>query len=146
MKFLNGTCFIIYTLLNFTFFNINAFISDDIDIILDIAHNEDAIIALLKKIKFKYPGKRIKIVLGMSADKTVDKCVKNILSNLCNMTPDDIYCTNAKHPRAIAYTDLRRIITQSYFSTQNTTSDDYLNNDHDSVRICLRNTINTAKI
>ncbi len=81
----------------------------------------------------------------MSADKSVDKCVKNILSNLCNMTPDDIYCTNAKHPRAIAYTDLRRIITESYFSTQNTTSDDYLNNDHDSIRICLRNTINIAK-
>lgn len=112
---------------------------------LDIAHNEDAIIALLKKLKLKYPGKRIKIVLGMSADKVVDKCVKNILTTLCNMTPDHIYCTNAKHPRALAYTDLRNIINESYFSTKNTASDGYLNNDHDSVRICLRNSINTAK-
>jgi folylpolyglutamate synthase/dihydropteroate synthase len=30
-------------------------ISDDIDVILDIAHNEDAIVALINKVKFKYP-------------------------------------------------------------------------------------------
>ena len=121
-------------------------ISDDIDVILDIAHNEDAIVALMNKVKFKYPGKRIKIVLGMSADKTVDKCVKPLLIDLNNTTPDHIYCTNAKHPRAIIHTELRNIINESYLSLTNITSgNDFVNNDHDSVRICLRNAIDAAR-
>lgn len=130
----------------FYFYSYIILISDDIDVILDIAHNEDAIVALINKVKFKYPGKRIKIVLGMSADKTIDKCVKNLLIGLNNMTPDQIYCTNAKHPRAIIHTELRSIINESYLSLTNITSgNDFVNNDHDSVRICLRNAIDAAR-
>jgi folylpolyglutamate synthase/dihydropteroate synthase len=65
-----------------------------INYILDIAHNYDAIIALIKKINKNFDLKKTKIrlVLAMSADKDVDKCLLPILKfvDFCDC---NIICT-----------------------------------------------------
>lgn len=81
-----------------------------VTVVLDIAHNEDAIIALVKKVQFKYPNRRARVVIGMSSDKTVDKCIASMWGFL--KSPDRFYCVEARHPRALPHTELRSLITQ----------------------------------
>jgi folylpolyglutamate synthase/dihydropteroate synthase len=50
-----------------------------VDVILDIAHNEDAMKALVMKVKKLYPYRIIRVVLGMSADKDLQKCLSPVL-------------------------------------------------------------------
>lgn len=76
-----------------------------VPVILDIAHNEDAIDALVKKIKVKYPNRPVRVVLGMSADKDVKRCVEILLTFLSDC--DRIHCVAARHPRAMLSKDLR---------------------------------------
>ena len=65
-----------------------------VEVILDIAHNVEAIAALVRKLRSRYPSSRkIRVVLGMSADKDVRECVKTILE-LCDATC--IHCTEVQ--------------------------------------------------
>ena len=79
----------------------------DVPVIFDIAHNDDAIIALVKKIKYKYPNRNVRLVFGMSADKDIDKCLKSVLGLT---QPNKIHCVAARHPRAISAQELRVMI------------------------------------
>lgn len=79
----------------------------EVPVIFDIAHNDDAIIALVKKVKYTYPDRNIRLVFGMSADKEIEKCLKSILQLT---SPNKIHCVAARHPRAIAAKELHTMI------------------------------------
>ena len=51
----------------------------EVDVILDIAHNADAMLALVRKIKGLYPNRILRVVIGMSADKDVRSCILPVL-------------------------------------------------------------------
>lgn len=87
-----------------------------VDVVLDIAHNEDAMLALVRKVKAQYAGP-VRVVLGMSADKEVDKCVLalfGLFRDEAGMTQADassrFYCAAARHPRALGATELRGLV------------------------------------
>lgn len=111
---------------------------EGVTIILDIAHNEDAIVALIKKLQLKYPEKGVRFVIGMSSDKLVDKCIDRLIEFV--REPKRIYCTAARHPRAIDYRTLRQMIS-TRCSSCNVTSDS--KNDGDA-RHSLRRAITDA--
>jgi len=72
----------------------------NVDVILDIAHNVDAITALMEQIRSrveKIDGKVI-IVIGLSTDKQVTKILKAVLQ--LRDILDSVYCVAANHPRA----------------------------------------------
>ena len=88
---------------------------EGVDVILDIAHNEDAVKALVSKIRAQYPASPVRVVLGMSADKDVRSCIKSIVG----LFPADgraasrIHCTAASHPRALPAADLAALVADS---------------------------------
>eukprot|EP01041_Mallomonas_annulata_P007249 gene7249-14785_t len=91
----------------------------EVEVVLDIAHNVDSLEALVSKMKKEYSGRKMRIVLGISADKDVDKCLDVILTKLT--TPDRIHCVEASHPRALSAPSLRSMLL-NHSSTQNTTT------------------------
>lgn len=88
------------------------------DVVLDVAHNEDAILALVKKAQAQYPPGAVHVVLGMSADKDVDKCVR-VLFELFRESGDGavrpdalsrLHCVAARHPRALGQAELQALV------------------------------------
>lgn len=57
-------------------------IDDDetVKVILDVAHNPDAMEYLIRKLKASYPNSSFRFVAGMSSDKDLSKCGKTLLS------------------------------------------------------------------
>lgn len=86
------------------------FVHNGVTVVLDIAHNEDAISALIKKVQCKFPNKSVRAVIGMSSDKSVDKCIGNMWSFL--RSQDRFYCVGARHPRALPHAEIRSLVTQ----------------------------------
>jgi len=103
----------------------------NVDVVLDIAHNEDAITALVGKLRTHYPYPTpLRVVLGMSADKDVGKCVGALAAGLfgksvVNVGSDNrspaaparmgeavsrVHCTAAHHPRALAGQELQNVL------------------------------------
>jgi dihydrofolate synthase/folylpolyglutamate synthase len=102
----------------------------DVDVILDIAHNEDAIAALVGKLRTHYPYPTpLRVVLGMSADKDVGKCVGALAAGLFGKSVNGgsdlssaaaqarmgeavsrVHCTAARHPRALAGQELQSVL------------------------------------
>lgn len=107
----------------------------DVPVIFDIAHNDDAIIALVKKINYKYSGKSIRLVFGMSADKDIEKCLKSLLALTSS---NKIHCVAARHPRAISPKDLRLMINNLLPNKENNSFND------GNVREAVRQAINEA--
>jgi len=70
---------------------------ETVDVVLDVAHNPDAMTSLFKKLAVAHPGRRVKIVVGMSADKDIGKAAETILERV---DPGDVYLCEAQHPRA----------------------------------------------
>ena len=81
-------------------------VSVSVDVVLDIAHNEDAMVALLRKVDGLYhspvhetktennlgPDARcIRVVLGMSSDKDIHKCLAPVL-RMTRGHANQIYC------------------------------------------------------
>lgn len=90
--------------------------SRPVDVVLDIAHNEDAMLALVRKVKAQCAGP-VRVVLGMSADKEVDKCILalfGLFSNEIGVVQADassrFYCAAARHPRALGAAELRGLV------------------------------------
>ena len=80
-----------------------------VDIILDIAHNEAAMINFVRTVREVYgPEREFRIILGMCADKDI---LKSIIP-LFNLSIDSnhFYCVEAKHPRAMKKENLQAII------------------------------------
>jgi dihydrofolate synthase/folylpolyglutamate synthase len=86
-----------------------------VDAILDIAHNEDAMVALARKVAGLYPSppggaRPVRVVLGMSSDKDVHKCLAPVL-RMVHGQVDRVTCVAARHPRAIKQAELRQLLS-----------------------------------
>ena len=75
-------------------------------VILDVAHNPQAIDYLIVKLRSKYPNSsNQRIVVGMSADKDLKYCT-DILLNHVNHDPSKIHLSEASHPRAASISSI----------------------------------------
>ena len=72
---------------------------DDSTVILDVAHNPDAMEYLVYKLKTTYPEASFRFVAGMSSDKDLGQCARALLS-ATNGTSRNIHLVQAAHPRA----------------------------------------------
>jgi dihydrofolate synthase/folylpolyglutamate synthase len=70
---------------------------EGLTIVLDVAHNPDAMEYLVRKLKNTYPDASFRFVVGMSSDKDLSKCAQSILSMVA---PNAIHLVEAAHPRA----------------------------------------------
>ena len=70
-------------------------------IVLDVAHNEDGILEVMKHLLKVYPNQSYHFVIGMVKDKEIDAVLKLLPANA------NYYFTNAHIPRALAAKDLQ---------------------------------------
>lgn len=77
-----------------------------IKLILDVAHNPDAMGYLMKKLESTYPGllDKMRIVVGFSSDKDLKLCGSTILE--CVTDPSRLHLVEAAHPRAAKLEDM----------------------------------------
>mmetsp|Transcript_27809 Transcript_27809/g.34811 ORF Transcript_27809/g.34811 Transcript_27809/m.34811 type:complete len:468 (-) Transcript_27809:135-1538(-) len=68
-----------------------------IPVILDVAHNPDAISRLFYKLRESHPNKKYRVIVGMSSDKDAATCLQTIFDNT---TEDRIHFVQAAHPRS----------------------------------------------
>lgn len=70
-------------------------------VVIDSAHNRDSAEKLRNTIDTYFPGKRVTLIFGVSADKDIDA----ILSELAPRV-ESIICTKSTHPRAMEVEEL----------------------------------------
>jgi len=68
-------------------------------VILDVAHNPQAMQYLVRKLKATYPDRQFRLVVGMSSDKDSNLCGQFILE-AADQSPQAIHLVQASHPRA----------------------------------------------
>lgn len=87
-------------------------------VILDVAHNPQAMDYLLAKLRSNYPhSKDQRIVVGMSADKDLKYCTDILLEHLSN--PNKLHLVEASHPRAASISSILEAnpkLKESYYS------------------------------
>ncbi len=84
-------------------------------IVLDVAHNEDAFKKLKTALHEKYPGKKMYVVLGLSKNKEIDRCIKEVIT-----FADGIFCVQAHSLRALEKESLyKEIQKHSFFQAHN---------------------------
>ncbi|KAL3822478.1 hypothetical protein ACHAXA_006906 [Cyclostephanos tholiformis] len=77
-----------------------------VSVILDVAHNPQAMEYLIAKLRANYPNThKLRMVVGMSADKDLRYCT-NILLDLVGRCPDQIHLVEASHPRAASISSI----------------------------------------
>jgi dihydrofolate synthase / folylpolyglutamate synthase len=69
-----------------------------VNVILDVAHNPQAMEYLVDKVKATYPDSSFRFVIGMSSDKDLKQCGDSISTILSS--PSSIHLIQAAHPRA----------------------------------------------
>eukprot|EP01031_Cornospumella_fuschlensis_P028999 gene28999-35003_t len=84
----------------------------EVDVVLDMAHNVDALQALAKRIAKNFPRHEVKLVVGMSADKDVKGCAQHLLE-MVGADADRVFCTEAQTPRAMPIRELRSLLFPS---------------------------------
>ena len=77
---------------------------DHVQVILDVAHNPDAMAQLVSKLERTYPSKKKRIVCGFSSDKDLAACGRVLLSTIGD--PSRIHLVEAAHPRAAKLEDM----------------------------------------
>jgi len=76
-----------------------------VKIILDVAHNPDAMVHLVKKLQATYPEmKKARIVAGFSADKDLKMCGSALLDYVGDASR--LHLVEAAHPRAAKLEDM----------------------------------------
>lgn len=79
-------------------------------IIYDVAHNEDGFWELRKAIKLFYPDEKIRIVLGFSKFKDIDRCIE-IIKTFANF----IHIISADNIKAVAQEEIQKALIKSKF-------------------------------
>jgi dihydrofolate synthase/folylpolyglutamate synthase len=69
-----------------------------VKVILDVAHNPDAIDLLVSKLSKTHSGRKMRIVAGFSSDKDLSHCGRTLLSHISD--PKNLHLVEAAHPRA----------------------------------------------
>jgi dihydrofolate synthase/folylpolyglutamate synthase len=77
-----------------------------VKVILDVAHNPDAMVYLVKKLEATYPRlqEKMRVVIGFSADKDLKVCGATILGFVSD--PSRLHLVEAAHPRAAKFEDM----------------------------------------
>lgn len=73
-------------------------------VILDVAHNPQAIDYLIAKLRSNYPTAKQRIVVGMSADKDLKYCTNILLDYVSD--PSKLHLVEASHPRAASISSI----------------------------------------
>jgi dihydrofolate synthase/folylpolyglutamate synthase len=111
-------------------------------VILDVAHNPQALEQLFSKIQNKYPASNaIRVVVGMSADKDIKRCSEIILNIVSN--PSQVHLVESSNPRAASIAEMvnyNPILKQSNYQNS---SDPHEKSDS-SVTIQMRRAITIA--
>ncbi|KAL7538097.1 hypothetical protein ACHAXR_011321 [Thalassiosira sp. AJA248-18] len=90
-------------------------------VILDVAHNPQAMDYLIAKLRSNYPtnSSNQRIVVGMSADKDLTYCT-DILLNHVSHHPDKLHLVEASHPRAASISSILEAnpnLVESHYDT-----------------------------
>lgn len=105
-------------------------------VILDVAHNPQAMDYLIAKLKTNYPNDVVRLVVGMSADKDLKYCT-DILLEYVSHTPERIHLVEASHPRAASISSILKAnpaLVRSHHGSQqkyDTTGDSDLDDERD---------------
>ena len=86
-----------------------------IDIILDVAHNPDAIKRLVMNVKRDYRDTPIRIILALSRDKDLQHCIMPLV-DLVNGNHNAIFCTSAEQKRSAPAEQLQRLVYEQSYS------------------------------
>ena len=76
-----------------------------VEVVLDVAHNPDAMEQLVAKLEKSYPLRKKRIVCGFSSDKDLSACGRALLSTV-GEDPSYIHLVEAAHPRAAKLEDM----------------------------------------
>jgi len=75
-----------------------------VKVILDVAHNPQALEYLMIKLQSNYPTSSLRIVVGFSADKDVKSCSDILLKSVSR--PNKIHLVESPNPRAASITSI----------------------------------------
>jgi len=78
--------------------DVGTFTNAPVKVILDVAHNPQALEYLIAKLRSNYPSLHLRIVVGMSADKDLKSCSDILLENVLH--PSQIHLVKSPNPRA----------------------------------------------
>ncbi|MBN1314047.1 MAG: hypothetical protein JXA42_01220, partial [Anaerolineales bacterium] len=81
-------------------------------VVLDGAHNVDAVDKLRSSLRYYFPNQKLIIIFGVTADKDVDNMIKTLMP-----AADEIISTAAEHPRAIKSSVLAELIKTNGFNS-----------------------------
>ena len=86
--------------------NINNSLTNNtsVTVILDVAHNPQALEYLIAKLHTNYPSLPLRIIVGFSADKDVQSCSNILLKNVSH--PSKIHLVESPNPRAAAISSI----------------------------------------
>jgi dihydrofolate synthase/folylpolyglutamate synthase len=90
----------------------------ELDVIFDIAHNEDGLIKLFHKLEKDYAGRKLFVIFGTSQDKNVDFAVNYLKEKASAIMPFDI-----ENPRI-----MRRVDISTLFNLPEISVEDFLQN------------------
>ena len=93
-------------------------------VILDVAHNPQALEQLFARTKTKYPMSKPRILVGMSADKDIEMCSNIILRFAEN--PSKVHLVEASNPRAASVASLLEcnpMLQQAHYETSDSKDD-----------------------
>jgi len=99
----------------------------NVRVILDVAHNPQAIDYLLAKLRANYPTTNQRIVVGMSADKDLKYCTNMLLDYVSDASK--LHLVEASHPRAASISAMLEAnprLSSSYYEVP---QEDSLNED-----------------
>ena len=74
-------------------------LDENLTVVLDVAHNPDAMAYLVRKLQGTYANDMFRMVVGMSSDKDLGQCGRSILEAV-NDNAECIHLVQAAHPRA----------------------------------------------
>jgi dihydrofolate synthase/folylpolyglutamate synthase len=86
--------------------------SDDtfpVEVIFDVGHNPAAIAALVRRIKTEFSHRIVHIIYGVSRDKDVRQCLKQVLSVLQDKC---VHFTHSNNYRAVSTAQLRKLFQE----------------------------------
>jgi len=86
-------------------------VQKNVRVVLDVAHNPQAMDYLIHKIRSSYPNSFDKrIVVGMSADKDLKYCTDILLESVSQ--PQNLHLVEASHPRAASISSILKTNTK----------------------------------
>ncbi len=80
-----------------------------VDVIFDVGHNPAAISALVRRIKMEFSHRIVHIIYGVSRDKDVRQCLKQILSVVNDKC---VHFTHSNSYRAVSTSQLRKLFQE----------------------------------